>query len=79
MWPPRTLNRSTRHLAPRWTNSVSLMVEVDYVSDSVSPAEAQAAEAPSRSDVEQVDSKSRSEVDPVSHSGSHAKAVAAEA
>jgi len=41
-------------------------IVVDCVSSSISPAEAEAAEAPSRSDVEQLDSKSRSEVDPIS-------------
>ena len=34
------------------SNSVSPMVGVDCVSNSVSPAEAEGAEAPSRSDVE---------------------------
>ena len=47
-------------------NSVLPMVGVECVSSSVSPAEAEAAEAPSRLDVEQVDSTSRSEVDPIS-------------
>ncbi len=47
------------------SNFVSLMVEVDSVSNSVSPAEAQAAEAPSRSDFDQVDSRSRLEVEPI--------------
>ena len=50
------------------SNSVLPMVEVDCVSGSISQAEAEAAEAPSRSDVEQVDSRSRLEVEPISRS-----------
>ena len=52
------------------SNSVLHIVEVDCVSSSISPAEAEAAEAPSpshvvTSGVEQVKSRSRLEVDPV--------------
>ena len=48
------------------SNSGSLMVEVDSVSNSVSPALAEAAEAATRSDVEQVESRSSLEVEPIS-------------
>ena len=56
-------------------NSVLPMVEVDCVSKSVFPAVAEAAEAPSSSEVEQVDSRSRLEVDPVSRGASPASLI----
>ncbi len=62
------------------SNSVLPMVEVDCVSSSVSPAEAEAAEAPSpshvvTSGVEQVESRSRLEVEPISRGASPASLI----
>ena len=50
-------------------------IEVDCVSSSISPVEAQAAEAPSRLDFEPVDSPSRSEMDPISSGASPASLI----
>ncbi len=52
------------------SNAVSLMIEVDSVSSSISQLEAQAAEAPSRLDFEQFDSRSRLEVKSISRGAS---------
>ena len=58
-----------------FSNSVLPMVGVDGVFNSFSPAEAEAAEAPSRSDFEQVDSTSRSEVELISRGASPASLI----
>ena len=52
------------------SNSVFPKVEFDSVFKSVLPAVAEAAEVPFRSDVEQVESRSRLEVDPICHGAS---------
>ena len=62
------------------SNSVSLMVELDSVTSSVSTVEAQAAKAPSpshvvNSDVEEVESRSRLEVKPISRGASPASLI----